>query len=226
MMSEATVLSPAQDWREGTRHLIDHWTNQGRCYSSGEVAAALRTHRQDLRFSVTTLGEYVRDLFYQGELPSNPVQVSRRTTGNGRTPEGLLVFVYGPDEPTAEAHNFEVEIPRPLDSGKRKDRTPKDRKPKPLPQAYVGKDGRCYVPRKVVETWLGESGLNLRFGDKVFVTPNVKSMLVSEKALNSYSQPYNIWQTTGRVVFPMPYEATTDDKFDVEVSDKGIVVVL
>ena len=68
--------------------------------------------------------------------------------------------------------------------------------------------------------------MNLRFGDKVFVTPNVKSMLVSEKALNSYSQPYNIWQTTGRVVFPMPYEATTDDKFSVEVSDKGIVVVL
>lgn len=33
-------------------------------------------------------------------------------------------------------------------------------------------------------------------------------------------------ERTGRVVFPMPYEATTDDKFDVEVSDKGIVVVL
>lgn len=74
--NEAKSISPATNWREAAKSLITYWVGENRCFSSGEVAAVLRTHRQDLHFSVTVLGEYTRDLFYRGEMP-------RYTDGNG-----------------------------------------------------------------------------------------------------------------------------------------------
>lgn len=117
-----TSVSQASSWRQAVNELIDHKISRGECFSSGEVAAILRTHRPDLRFSVTTLGEHVRDLFYTGGMALytdnggmlvSPCQVPRTTQGLGRTPAGQTVFVYGPNHAECMSHHFEVDIPRP-----------------------------------------------------------------------------------------------------------------
>jgi len=130
---DATADNPALDlpakWRQAVRDLLDYWVSKGRCFSSGEIAATLRTHRPDaMIFSVPSLGEYIRDLFYNGMLPSYtvddgnggtmqmpPMQVPRYTEGlyPDRTPAGVEVFVYGPDHQSCLDHEFEVFIPNP-----------------------------------------------------------------------------------------------------------------
>ncbi len=123
--SNAQVLSGHADWRSAVDALLTYWTSKNRPFSSGEVAAALREHRPDLRFSVLTVGEYLRDLFYSGNMPEYTdvntgmftvaVQVPRYTEGlyPDRTPAGIQVFVYAPDSTSGEEHNFEVFIPKP-----------------------------------------------------------------------------------------------------------------
>jgi hypothetical protein len=125
--TEAGVIAKSQDWQEAVRDLIEYRVVNGLCFSSGEIAAVLRTHRMaDLRFSVLRLGEYVRDLFYAGLMPQyaveddngdveevSPLQVSRYTKGIGRTPAGQEVFVYGPTQEACDDHDFEVDIPIP-----------------------------------------------------------------------------------------------------------------
>lgn len=116
------VLQGHTDWRDAAEEAVSYYVQKGLCFSSGEVARDLRTHRPDLRFSVLSVGEHLRDLFYAGAMPSYqdpyggtvPVQqVSRTTAGVGRTPAGINVFVYGPDQLAGDSHQFEVDIPKP-----------------------------------------------------------------------------------------------------------------
>lgn len=127
--SNATPIAGSVDWRTAVVDLLTAWIAIGRCFSSGEVASALRVHRTDLRFSVPNLGEYIRDLFYGGTLPTYPpvddgtgvmvdvpVTMSPRTTVGlypDRTPAGVQVFVYGPEVGACDTHEFEVFIPNP-----------------------------------------------------------------------------------------------------------------
>lgn len=127
--SNAAPIANSPDWRTAVVDLLTAWIAAGRCFSSGEVASALRVHRTDLRFSVPNLGEYLRDCFYGGTLPTYPdvddgygnmvplaVTMSPRTTVGlypDRTPAGIQVFVYGPEVGACDAHEFEVFIPNP-----------------------------------------------------------------------------------------------------------------
>jgi len=124
--SNATVLLGHTDWRSAVSALITQWASIGRPYSSGEVAACVREHRPDLRFSVLTVGETLREAFYAGTLPGyddgtgtgcfvQPVQIPRFTEGlyPDRTPAGVQVFVYAQDADDATDHPFEVFIPKP-----------------------------------------------------------------------------------------------------------------
>jgi hypothetical protein len=119
------VLDSFQDWRGAVDALLEFWSAEGRPYSSGEVAAALRIHRPDLAFQVPTLGSYLRDKFYSNTLPQypddgegngpcSPYQRSRFTAGKypDRTPEGTEVFVYGPSLESCDGHDFEVFVPK------------------------------------------------------------------------------------------------------------------
>ncbi len=247
--TEAAAIKDATDWRTASSDLINFWIALDRCFSSGEIAACLRTHRMDLRFSVTSLGEYVRDLFYQGDLPEyddgagnglSPVQVSRYTVGDGRTPPGVLVFVYGPDQNTAETHGFEVDIPRPGNLpadgigpsvSVPTPTTAPDSGPRPvpanLPDAYVLKDARCYVARKVVDAYLGTAKVALRQGDEMHVTLTNGVAKVTATAQPG-STTYNIWKGSGRVAFysstGVPF--TEGTKFPVDVTPNGITVDL
>lgn len=127
----ALPIASSPDWRSAVNDLVSAWINEGRCFSSGEVASALRLHRPDLAFSVPTLGEYIRDQFYNQALPeypddgcfpsqpTKPFSVPRFTTGlyPDRTPAGVQVFVYGPSATACDAHEFEVFIPKPKKDG-------------------------------------------------------------------------------------------------------------
>lgn len=125
-VSNLTPIANSADWRQAAQDLIGHWVDNGECFSSGEVASALRVHRPDLRFSVPSLGEHIRDLFYSNALPGypdadptcgkSPVTMSPRFTVGlfpDRTPAGVQVFVYGPEVGACDAHEFEVFIPNP-----------------------------------------------------------------------------------------------------------------
>lgn len=136
-------------WRAACDAVVSYRLANGKPFSSGEVAAILRTFDPTLNFAVSGVGERLRDAFGQGEFDfsapeiekdtfGNPElddngdpklvvdgngdvvmtktpaqQVSRYTEGLGRTPAGVLVFVYAPSYADGEAHNFEVDIPRP-----------------------------------------------------------------------------------------------------------------
>jgi hypothetical protein len=129
------IVRGATDWRDGAQKVIAFLTQEGQPYSSGEVAAALRIHRPDLRFALKakgdgqTVGEWLREQFFTAQLPKyndpanpglflDPVQVARFTTGRypDRTPAGVEVFVYGQDPDTCNKHEFEVCIPKPGES--------------------------------------------------------------------------------------------------------------
>lgn len=111
-----------QNWRKTVDDLIEVLTEEGLPYSSGEIAAFLRTEAPTLKFRVTSIGEHIRDAYWAGTLPEYidsmhgalaPVQMQYRTSGKGRTPSGQAVFVYGPDQATCDGHDFEVGIPLP-----------------------------------------------------------------------------------------------------------------
>jgi len=120
--SDACAIARSPDWRTAVTDLLDYWVSQGKCFSSGEVAATIRTHRIDLKFRVSSIGEQIRDLAQMSSLPCyddgngdgiDPVRSDRIADGSGRTPSGTLVFVYGPRYEDAQDHEFEVDIPSP-----------------------------------------------------------------------------------------------------------------
>jgi len=158
--SNAAHVANSSDWRTAVTDLLTAWIAAGRCFSSGEVAATLRAHRPDLRFSTTTLGDHVRNLFYRDMLPTYPpvndgngvavdvpvLMASRITAGlyPDRTPANTLVFVYGPSAGACAAHEFEVFIPN-LAAGETMDSAPPVATPAkktPAPAARTGPSGK------------------------------------------------------------------------------------
>lgn len=122
----ASAIQTSSDWKGAADAVVALFAKNGRCYSSGEVAASLRLNRTDLVFSVPTLGKYLRDQFFAQALPEYadptdptvtlpPAQVPRFTVGKfpARTPANAEVFVYGPDAVACNLHEFEVFIPKP-----------------------------------------------------------------------------------------------------------------
>ena len=237
-------------WLGATDSLIELFALNGHPYSSGEVAAHLRTFRPDLVFSVTqSVGEHVRERFYAGTLPlftnpdgsSSPAeQVPRTTEGIGRTPPHIGVFVYAPSYTDGFAHEFEVDIPKPgvalplendgLPAVPAQPTTPAAHFVKLAPrkaatnlEARVHKDSRCYVPRSAFEELLHETQTSLKGGDMVyvFVDDANKEAIVSLDRTPG-SQGYTLVATRGRVLFPHPaHPFTIGDTFPITVDGPG-----
>jgi hypothetical protein len=221
------------DWMAATDEILDLFIENGQPFSSGEIAAHLRTFRPDLRFSVTSsVGEHIRERFWACSLPlyehddmsTTPVeQVSRVTQGFTRTPLGTQVFVYGPDQQTCLDHEFEVEIPAP---GVQVPADPTDAhglpaKPVQAPQpvqgfvslkpqqpkrdlvATIHSDGRCYIPRSAFEAFLHETQTTLRGGDSVFVLVEGDEARINMDS-DDGAQIYQLTTMRGRIRFPHP----------------------
>ena len=262
-MSIATSLAPdpgnaiqaCPDWQSAVHSLLNYLIQENACFSSGEVAAALRTFRPDLVFSVLSVGEFLRDMFYTDMLPSYednmgdevyPVQVSRITQGIGRTKAGIMVFVYGIDRDTADGHDFEVDIPLP---GNQATLNPDTGMPQAyptpdghievmapttlssenagLPMAYVANDTRCYLPRKVVDAYFHIIGQTVQRGTKAYVYINEEGDAVVTADPTPGAHEYALWATTGRVAFYHPDTPFREGtNYDVHVSQFGVIVKL
>lgn len=241
-MTLPEALRDAQDWPQAVRAWVNYKVANVQPFSSGEIAKDLRAYRTDLRFSVVSLGEFLRDLFYGGEMPYYgdgtgeglyPVQVPRITEGKGQMPAGILVFVYAPDADAGFAHDFEVNIPRPrqrsnpsafsatLSKPRRAPRPPQAA----LPVASVGEDGRCYVPRKVIEAFLSRTGRVVHLGDLLHISfpPMGDAEITLEPTPTS--RPCNLWAESGRVAFYANQGGfSPGDKYGVQVTDQAIIV--
>jgi hypothetical protein len=109
---------------EAVQHLTTFWIQQGLAFTSGHVVHALRSARKDLFVKQSDVGEGLRNLFENGELPSYddglgfPLRPSRKlrattldpATGATRTPLGTEVYVYGLTEDDIDGFEFEVNI--------------------------------------------------------------------------------------------------------------------
>jgi hypothetical protein len=178
--TDTPSLINERTWQDAVCTLIDHDCRTQTCFSSGELARALRLERPDFRFAVTELGEFVKDLFHQGAIeyrdPSGrvtrAVQVPRQTDGHSRTPAGTEVFVYAPTPARGSTHEFEVEIPRPGFTP-----TALERQRFAAAAAIanaemvatVHGDGRLCIPRRAFEQLSHATGVSIRGGDEVWI---------------------------------------------------------
>ena len=246
--------APAQgvpEWLSATDAVITVLVEEHDCFSSGEIAAHLRTFRPDLVFSVTSsVGEHIRDRFYSSSLPmyENPdgthtpvEQVPRTTQGFTRTGAGVEVFVYGPEWQACQDHEFEIEIPAP---GVTTPADPTDAHGLPAKPAQpstahfvnlkprvatrdltatVHKDARLYVPRSAFEALLHETQTGLKGGDSVYVLvdDSTEEATVNLDRSNG-AQAYQLIATRGRVLFPHPiHPFTPGDTYAVTVDGSG-----
>ncbi|MFT5686672.1 MAG: hypothetical protein ACI8RZ_007628 [Myxococcota bacterium] len=97
--------------------LIELCISRSACFSSGEIAAWIRTYRPDMKFNPRNdIGNRVRSRHSAG-MPAytsgKVVQVSRYTAGYSTTTLGHLVYVYAPSKMAGQAHPFEVTAPAP-----------------------------------------------------------------------------------------------------------------
>jgi len=250
---QASQTQGVPEWLGATDALITLFVESRECFSSGEIAAHLRTFNPALRFSVTSnLGEHIRDRFYGNSMPLypnpdgtfSPIEMTpRMTAGFTRTPPGTQVFVYGPDNTSCVAHPFEVEIPAP---GTTVAPAPGDahglparpvQAPVPVShfvtlqprkshvdlRATVHADGRCCVPRSILEELLYETQAGLKGGDPLYVlVDNAAQQARIGLDRENGAQAYSVWATTGRCYFPNPaHPFTPGDCYAVTVDGPG-----
>jgi len=212
--SPQTVLSRAgNDWRTCASDLVRWLVNNNRCFSSGEVASYIRLYRPDVVFSVTALGDTMRDWYYSREMPSYelgyPSIISRTTTGRHSTPAGAQVFVYAPSTTEGLAHDFEVDVPLPATVAPKRTVAEATARVKARQStedllATVRADRRCVIPRVAVEALIHKSGRRFNVeSDPMFLhfTGDEVSLSLDHQP---GAQPYFLWAGGGRVSFAAP----------------------
>ncbi len=246
MTTETTPdLSAERTWQNAVCTLLDHFCMHDRCFSSGELARILRIERADFRFAVTELGEFVKDLFYQGAIEyrdrhgrvTPAVQVPRRTGGRSRTPAGTEVFVYAPSPADGDAHRFEVEIPRP-------NFTPTSLELQRFAAAAaqanaemvasVHGDGRLCIPRRAFEQLSHATGVAIRGGDQVYVSVHYDAHGTGETLrVHLRAHPgttaHGLSAERGRLRFTAPRELPAfvpGSRFAIEVVDDALSITL
>lgn len=232
------------DWKQTARDYIFDLIEAGSCFSSGEVAKYLRETSPETRFSVRALGEYVRDLFYTGQMPGSPdgygntwpiIQVPRITTGISRTPAGMQVFVYGCDVQECLQHPFEVDIP----SFGQPQTTTQAPTPPSQPAgvaingsatsttlvAKVHTDGRLCIPRSAFEAYVHETGQPMTGGQSVYVMVDQNEILTISLDNTPGSSSYDLSRTRGRVLIAHP-RFTPGDQYEIEVDENALAIDL
>ena len=240
------MLENAKTWRDAVCIAVDNKTNTGQCFSSGEIAKQLREERPDLVFSVFGVGQYLRDLYFNGNLVYNmggmPIvayQVSRSTQGRSRSPEGLEVFVYCPNEADGRSHHFEVQIPKMTGdfdkSSYQEYGTLDDEDDESMefddvgPVATVHKDGRLCIPRKAFDKFCMLTQRAMQPGDRVHVrldkTANKVYLTLDEC---DGSKAYDLTRDKGRVKYTPEADPswTHGDTFVISFTKNELIVDL
>ena len=216
----ALDLQSASSWQDAVCTLIDHLCARDLCFSSGEIARTIRNERGDLRFAVTELGEFVKDLFHSGAIEyrdrlgrvSAAVQVPRRTRGRSRTPANTEVFVYAPTPVLGQHHDFEVEIPQPgfvPTAHERQRFAAAAAQANAELVASVHRDGRLCIPRRAFEKLSHATNVAIRGGDQVWVEVETDRHGTNE-TLRVYLQPrigaraHSLSQDRGRLRMTAP----------------------
>lgn len=234
------LLKDVQTWRDAVCVVIDEKLKDFECFSSGEITKEIRENRPDLRFSHWDVGQYMRDLYYQGsfmyENGGYAEQVPQRTSGKTRTPAGAEVFVYGPDYESAGFHDFEVEIPRaqqdlrvpydeygsePLEGPKRSF----DKNEKIV--ATVQGDHRLAIPRAAFDAFMQKTGKRILFGDKVHIKIDENTKKVSISMVEqANAKAYDLTRDRGRVKYKPDEDPSWNhgEKFEVNVTNDGLEI--
>jgi hypothetical protein len=243
------AIANSFDWRSAVTDLLNFWTSQNRCFSSGEVAATLRIHRPDLQFKVMSVGEHIKDLFYSNMVPQYPnvgypLQVPRFTTGKfpQRTPSSTEVFVYGPDPITVMNHDFEIYVPFPGEAIANAPAPAQVVAPQIAPAitlshkvanssivAVVQGDGRLYVSRQAFDLAVHLGVVPLKGGAPVFVKVLPDKAIITLIQDDPTSVPYDLCPTRGRVRFASPdpnKPFNPGDKYRVKVGASCLEVDL
>lgn len=222
--------------------LIAHFVKNEVPFSSGEVAAYIRTYAPGEAFSVANLGSKIRDLYDAGEMPSYssgyPVRVPRTTSSHAhtmdgnlapsKTPPGTTVFVYAPTEDIGRAHDFEVIIPDP----------PGHQVVKNVPtvkmmvqqgdslETYVS-GVMLYVPKKALDLLLVANQRALRGGsegDPVYVVPSEDEIRVSVRDPGG-ARAVRPWEGRGRIaVSGIPWANEREGRHEVRLVGNVLVV--
>lgn len=240
------------DWKGALDSLIELFAHKGVPFSSGELAAHLRTFRPDLRFSVTnSVGDHLRSRFHMDtlwhtdesgdEIPL--VQVPRVTEGWSRTPPGQSVFVYAVNRTDGESHPFEVEIPLPgaqaqiepdgLPAIPVQPATPQPHFVKLAPRkaasnlsATVHVDARLVIPRAAFEELLHATNTALSGGDSVYVSISDEEVRIALDPSPGY-KAYSLQATRGRILIRNDkQDFNPGSTFPIEVEGDELVVDL
>ena len=216
-MNLIDIVKAATDWRTCVTNLIETCVAENKCFSSGEFAALIRTHRPDLAFSVTGMGSFVRGAYFQGTMPAYPCTGQRPeqhgcfTTGKGRTPANQMVFVYGPNIVEVGNHDFEVDIPIPNVDGHKTTTTapaaptspkaPKQPKAPAIPgllTANLWDDGRMAIPRVAIDAFLAANGQTTQPDTKVWVKVDTDRVVVT-LGQQTGGRELGLWAGQGRL---------------------------
>lgn len=236
-------LSNERTWQDAVCTLIDHHCQTSSCFSSGELARALRLERPDFRFAVTELGEFVKDLFHQGAVEyrdlhgrARPaVQVPRRTDGHSRTPAGTEVFVYAPTPVLGSAHDFEVEIPRPGFTPTALERqrfAAAAAVANAEMVATVHGDGRLCIPRRAFEQLSHATGVAIRGGDEIWIAVELGRRGANLRVYLEHrdgAQAHALSTDRGRVRLSAPAQLpgfTPGARFAIEIEGDALIVSL
>lgn len=239
-------IENVKTWRDAVCAVVDNFLFERQCFSSGEVTKIIREERPDFRFSHWDIGQYLRDLYFGGVIEyqnqSNgrmipATQVPRRTTGLSRTPAGVEVFVYGPSFSEARYHDFEVDIPRPLQDltdpydeyGTLDGEGPMRNFDDAKTVATVHADGRLCIPRSAFDKYMHETGQHIAFGDKVYIRLDRLNMKVFVNLdRRAGAKAYDLTRDRGRVKYKPNDEFgwNPGDNFEIFVRNNGLEIDL
>lgn len=243
----STILETVQNWRDAVCLVIDNKLEKHECFSSGEITKILREERPDLCFSHWDVGQYMRDLYFNGSMEYEmeddglepAQQVARTTNGISRTPAGAEVFVYGPNYSDAFCHDFEVEIPNPQadlsqpydEYGSANGEGPKrfSKANKNPTKATVQGDKRLCIPRSAFDSFMHKTGKNISFGDKVHIKLDRDNMKVNVSLTEDDStKAYDLTRDRGRVKYKPDNVVnwSAGDTFEIDITDEGLEIDL
>jgi hypothetical protein len=234
------TISDVSTWRDAVFVLVDLKTRAGECFSSGEFAKYIRENRPDIVFSVYDIGQHLRDLYFSHCIAFNGAQafqIPRKTTGSGRTPAGVEVFVYSPTFDAGAQHDFEVDIPLPnkalgdasqySEYGTMQHEAELRKDSQDDPVATVHKDGRLCIPRKAFDTLMHATGRAVQPGDKVHIKLDQSSQQVIVSLDDcSDAKSYDLTRDRGRVKYlPDNLQSwASGDRYEISVNQDKLVV--